>query len=173
MYVVYGNVNSAEEDYSFLITALYHWEELYPVITPYLPSDPAEIRVKSKPKPKEEEKKEVAVAAGAQNEEAKDKAEADKQGQPKSIKDLILDKEKKALIEKALEDGVSNEPIGQKLLEQILSDEGNSNDIFDLINLQRQQQEMNRPGRGGRGGARGGGLFGNGRGGARGGASMN
>lgn len=53
-YVVYGNVNSSEEDYSFLLTALYHWETMYPSITVDLPKDPSEIIVK---KVKEEDKK--------------------------------------------------------------------------------------------------------------------
>lgn len=55
LYVVYGNINSNEEDFSFLITALYHWETLYPSFTLDFPKDPAEIVVKSAPK--EEEKK--------------------------------------------------------------------------------------------------------------------
>jgi hypothetical protein len=32
-YVVYANINSLNEDYTFLVTALYHWEKLYPVIS--------------------------------------------------------------------------------------------------------------------------------------------
>ena len=55
VYVVYANVNSSEEDYSFLVTALYHWETMYPTFTLDLPKDPSEIVVKAKPK--EEEKK--------------------------------------------------------------------------------------------------------------------
>ncbi len=51
VYVVYGNINSNEEDFSFLITALYHWENLYPILD--LPKDPAEIVVKSAPKVEE------------------------------------------------------------------------------------------------------------------------
>ncbi|CDW79829.1 hect domain and rcc1-like domain-containing protein [Stylonychia lemnae] len=55
LYIVYGNVNSSDEDYSFLLTALYHWETMYPTFTLELPKSPSEIVVKSKPK--EEEKK--------------------------------------------------------------------------------------------------------------------
>ena len=33
-YVVYANINSQIEDFSFLVTALFHWEELYPAICP-------------------------------------------------------------------------------------------------------------------------------------------
>jgi len=52
--VVYANINSSDEDFSFLITALYHWETLYPTFTLELPKDPSEIVVKSKdpPQPK-------------------------------------------------------------------------------------------------------------------------
>jgi len=45
-YVVYANINSTEEDYSFLVTALYHWESLHHTFTLDLPKDPAEIVVK-------------------------------------------------------------------------------------------------------------------------------
>ena len=45
-YVVYANINSTEEDFSFLVTALYHWESLHPTFTLDLPKDPAEIVVK-------------------------------------------------------------------------------------------------------------------------------
>eukprot|EP00347_Sterkiella_histriomuscorum_P020695 403336831 len=66
LYVVYGNVNSSEEDYSFLLTALYHWENMYPTFTQDLPKDPSEIIVK--PKVKEEEKKEVLEENGVSHE---------------------------------------------------------------------------------------------------------
>ena len=33
LYVVYANINSSDEDFSFLLTALYHWETLYPSFT--------------------------------------------------------------------------------------------------------------------------------------------
>ncbi len=45
-YVVYANINSTEEDFSFLVTALYHWESLHPTFTLDLPKDPADIVVK-------------------------------------------------------------------------------------------------------------------------------
>ena len=68
-YVVYANINSTEEDYSFLVTALYHWESLHPTFTLDLPKDPADIVVKPAA-PKEEEKKaeeaKQAPVAGAQ-----------------------------------------------------------------------------------------------------------
>ena len=60
LYVVYANINSSDEDFSFLITALYHWESLYPTFTLDYPKDPSEIIVKSAPPkevPKEEGKK--------------------------------------------------------------------------------------------------------------------
>ena len=58
-YVVYANINSSDEDFSFLVTALYHWENLYPYFTLDLPKDPKEIVVKSKKQAssKEEDKK--------------------------------------------------------------------------------------------------------------------
>lgn len=56
MYVVYANINSSDEDFSFLVTALYHWETLYPTFTLDLPKDPNDIVVKGKLK--EEKKKE-------------------------------------------------------------------------------------------------------------------
>lgn len=46
LYVVYANINTTEEDFSFLVTALYHWEEKYPTFTLDLPKDPIEIVVK-------------------------------------------------------------------------------------------------------------------------------
>ena len=62
--MVYANVNSSEEDYSFLITALYHWETLYPTFTLEYPKDPIEIVVKEKEAPpKEEEKKKEEAPA--------------------------------------------------------------------------------------------------------------
>ncbi len=54
---MYANVNSSDEDYSFLITALYHWENKYPTFSLELPKDPNELVVKTPPK-KAEEKKE-------------------------------------------------------------------------------------------------------------------
>ena len=33
-YVVYANINSQNEDFTFLVTALFHWENLYPRIQP-------------------------------------------------------------------------------------------------------------------------------------------
>ena len=62
LYVVYANVNCSDEDYSFLITTLYHWETLYPTFTLELPKDPSEIVVKPA-KPKEEEKKDADGAS--------------------------------------------------------------------------------------------------------------
>lgn len=53
-YVVYCNINSSEEDYSFLITALYHWESLYPTFTLEQPTNPKDIVVKAPPPPKKE-----------------------------------------------------------------------------------------------------------------------
>lgn len=47
LYVVYANINSSDEDFSFLITALYNWENLYPTFSKYLPTDPNEIVVKA------------------------------------------------------------------------------------------------------------------------------
>ena len=60
-YVVYANINSSDEDFSFLVTALYHWETMYPTFTLELPKDPAEFVVKS-PEKKPEEKKEEPPA---------------------------------------------------------------------------------------------------------------
>jgi hypothetical protein len=51
--VVYANINSSDEDFSFLITALYHWESLYPTFTLDYPKDPSEIIVKSAAPPKD------------------------------------------------------------------------------------------------------------------------
>lgn len=64
-YVVYANINSSDEDFSFLVTALYHWETMYPTFTLELPKDPAEFVVKS-PEKKPEEKKEEAPAEVSQ-----------------------------------------------------------------------------------------------------------
>lgn len=58
---MYGNVNSNDEDYSFLITALFHWENKYPTYSEDLPKDPSEIVVKAKPKEEAKEKKEEEV----------------------------------------------------------------------------------------------------------------
>ena len=55
--MVYANINSSEEDFTFLITTLYHWETLYPSFTQDLPKNPSEIVVKIKPK--EENKDEL------------------------------------------------------------------------------------------------------------------
>ncbi len=55
---MYANINSGEEDFSFLITALYHWETLYPTFTLDFPKDPNDIVVKPAEPKKEEEKKE-------------------------------------------------------------------------------------------------------------------
>ena len=69
-YVVYANINSTEEDYSFLVTALYHWESMHPTFTLDLPKDPADIVVKPAAPKQEEEKKaeeaKQAPVAGAQ-----------------------------------------------------------------------------------------------------------
>ena len=69
-YVVYANINSTEEDYSFLVTALYHWETLHPTFTLDLPKDPNDIVVKPAAPKQEEEKKgeeaKQAPVAGAQ-----------------------------------------------------------------------------------------------------------
>lgn len=46
-YVVYANINSQIEDFSFLVTVLYHWEELYPAICPTQPSDPKPLLQKA------------------------------------------------------------------------------------------------------------------------------
>ena len=58
LYVVYANINSSEEDFTFLITALYHWEDMYPSFTLELPKDPSEIVIKSKPKEESKVEKE-------------------------------------------------------------------------------------------------------------------
>lgn len=58
-YVVYANINSSDEDFSFLVTALYHWETMYPTFTLDLPKDPAELAVKSPEKKPEDKKEEV------------------------------------------------------------------------------------------------------------------
>ena len=42
-FVVYANINSQIEDYTFLITALYHWEQLHPAIKPTQPTDPSKF----------------------------------------------------------------------------------------------------------------------------------
>lgn len=69
-YVVYANINSTEEDFSFLVTALYHWESLHPTFTLDLPKDPADIVIKPAAPKQEEEKKgeeaKQAPVAGAQ-----------------------------------------------------------------------------------------------------------
>ena len=39
-YVVYANINSQIEDFTFLVTALYHWEVLYPAVSLTQPTDP-------------------------------------------------------------------------------------------------------------------------------------
>lgn len=58
--MVYANINSSEEDFSFILTALYHWEKLYPTFTLELPKDPEDIVVKKPKQPsKEEEVKKV------------------------------------------------------------------------------------------------------------------
>jgi len=67
--VVYANINSSDEDFSFLLTALYHWETLYPTFTLDMPKDPSEIVVKSvvvvPPKVEEVEKQvEIISVAG-------------------------------------------------------------------------------------------------------------
>jgi hypothetical protein len=46
-YVVYANINSQTEDFTFLVTALYHWEKLRPAIGPTQPADPAVLAQKS------------------------------------------------------------------------------------------------------------------------------
>jgi hypothetical protein len=51
------------------LTALYHWETLYPTFTLDLPKDPAEIVVKAKPK-EEEKKAEEENAAVAEDSQA-------------------------------------------------------------------------------------------------------
>lgn len=58
LYVVYANINSSDEDFSFLITALYNWESMYPSFSKYFPTDPKDIVVKSSPAKKEEGKPE-------------------------------------------------------------------------------------------------------------------
>ena len=60
--MVYANINSSEEDFSFLLTALYHWETQYPtLITLEQPKDPQDIVIKStvkeEKKPASEEEK--------------------------------------------------------------------------------------------------------------------
>ena len=42
-YQVYCNINSQQEDYTFLVTALYHWEERHGVIVPTQPTDPTKF----------------------------------------------------------------------------------------------------------------------------------
>ena len=55
--MVYANINSNEEDFTFLVTALWHWENKYPSFTLDLPKDPEEIVVKEKKEVKPEEEK--------------------------------------------------------------------------------------------------------------------
>jgi hypothetical protein len=60
-YVVYANINSQIEDFTFLVTALYHWEKTKPAVALTQPSDPKLFMQKStKPAKKEfaEDKKE-------------------------------------------------------------------------------------------------------------------
>jgi hypothetical protein len=79
-YVVYANINSSEEDFSFLITALYHWETMYPSFTLELPKDPEEIVVKKKKEEekKEEEKKEEGKVEDKKEGEGEKKSDEDK-----------------------------------------------------------------------------------------------
>jgi len=57
-HVVYANINSQIEDFTFLITALYHWEKQRPAIAPTQITDPKLLMQKSnKPPPKEEKSK--------------------------------------------------------------------------------------------------------------------
>ena len=55
--MVYANINSTEEDFSFLVTALYHWEKLHPTFTFDLSKDPSEIVVRPTAFKVKEEKK--------------------------------------------------------------------------------------------------------------------
>lgn len=62
--MVYANINSSDEDFSFLITALYHWETKYPTFTLDFPKDPNEICVKAPEKKDETKKTEEKKAEG-------------------------------------------------------------------------------------------------------------
>ncbi len=74
-YVVYANINSTDEDFTFLITALYHWETLYPTFTLDLPKDPNEIVIKEKssdaPKSEEEKKQQLPEIQALESLQAK------------------------------------------------------------------------------------------------------
>jgi len=62
-------MNSTDVDYSFLLTALYHWESKYPTFTKEYSTDPNSIVVKEEAK-KEEAKKEDAKKEDAKKEDA-------------------------------------------------------------------------------------------------------
>ena len=74
-YVVYANINSQTEDFTFLVTALYHWEKLHPAISLTQPTDPAPLAQKST-KAAKKEAQAKADGAGQAVEEAKAKARA-------------------------------------------------------------------------------------------------
>ena len=74
-YVVYANINSQNEDFTFLVTALYHWERLHPAIRPTQPTDPAPFAQKSS-KAAKKEKPAAAGDAGQPAEEAQAKESA-------------------------------------------------------------------------------------------------
>ena len=57
---MYANINSQNEDYTFLITALYHWELRRPAIAPTQPTDPKLFMQKSS-KPVKKEKADEKV----------------------------------------------------------------------------------------------------------------
>ena len=73
-YLVYANINSSEEDFSFLLTALYHWETLYPTFTLLLPKDPAEIVVVA-PKKKDQDKEKDKEESNKKSEDKKEEAQ--------------------------------------------------------------------------------------------------
>lgn len=60
-FVVYANINSQQEDYTFLVTALYHWEMMHKHIQNGQNQDLSKIKIaKGKGKPK---KKKVETPA--------------------------------------------------------------------------------------------------------------
>lgn len=90
LYVVIGNINSSEEDFSFLLTALYHWETMYPSFTKLLPKDPNEIVVVAPVKKPEEDKKEED-----KKDDKKDDKKEDKKDEKKDEKSVPVAEDKK------------------------------------------------------------------------------
>lgn len=98
-FALYAHMNQTEEDYTFLLTALYCWESVDPTFSKDFSSDPATIRQKAQPKKQEEKKAENEGDKKPEGEEGK-KEEGEKKNEEEGKKEDDIRQQKKKMKEK-------------------------------------------------------------------------